>query len=103
LQDVEICQPLAVAGSEYVAPELGEHLRVNSLFIRSNVRQAVNEGRADFTPVQPSEIPLLFKRKILPLDVALVHLSPPDEHGYCITCNLFYNNNGFKTRFIIRK
>ena len=83
LENVEICQALTVAGSEYVTPELQGHLRVNSLFISGNVRGAINEGRADFTPVLLSELPLLFKRGILPLDVALVHLSPPDEHGYC--------------------
>lgn len=83
LKDVEINQSLTVAGSEYVAPELAGHLRVNSLFISTNVRKAIHEGRADFTPVLLSELPLLFKKKILPLDVALVHLSPPDQHGYC--------------------
>lgn len=83
LENVEICQALTVAGSEYVAPEMQGHLRVNSLFISANVRQAIWEGRADFTPVLLSEFPLLFKRRILPLDVALVHLSPPDEEGYC--------------------
>ena len=83
LKDVELCQPLTVAGSEYLEPELEGHLRVNSLFISSNVRKAINEGRADFTPVLLSELPLLFKRKILPLDVALVHLSPPDQNGFC--------------------
>jgi len=83
VEDVEIYQALAIAGSEYVAPEMAGHLRVNSLFISSNVRKAIHEGRADFTPVFLSELPLLFKRKIIPLDVALVHLSPPDKHGYC--------------------
>ena len=83
LRDVELCQPLTVCGCEYLEPELEGHLRVNSLFISSNVRQAVNEGRADYTPVLLSELPLLFKRKILPLDVALVHLSPPDQDGFC--------------------
>jgi len=83
LQNVEICQPLTVAGSEYVAPEMEGHLRVNSMFISGNVRSAINEGRADFTPVLLSEFPLLFKNKILPVDVALVHLSPPDCRGYC--------------------
>jgi acetyl-CoA hydrolase len=53
------------------------------MFIGANVRQAVQEGRADFTPVHLSEFTLLFKRGFLPLDVALVHLSPPDEHGFC--------------------
>jgi acetyl-CoA hydrolase len=59
------------------------HLRVNTMFISANVRKAVQEGRADFTPVLLSEFPLLFKNKVLPLDVALVHVSPPDEHGFC--------------------
>jgi len=59
------------------------HIRVNSLFIGPNVRQAVQEGRADFTPVLLSEFPLLFGAGILPVDVAFVHLSPPDEHGFC--------------------
>jgi acetyl-CoA hydrolase len=57
-------------------------LRVNSMFISENVRAAVNEGRADFTPIFLSEIPGLFRDQ-MPIDVALVHLSPPDEHGYC--------------------
>jgi acetyl-CoA hydrolase len=83
LKDVEICQSLTVAGSEYVHPDMDGHLRVNTLFISSNVRQAVNSGRADFTPVLLSELPLLFTRGILPIDVAFVHLSLPDEEGYC--------------------
>ncbi len=83
LQDVEICQALTVAGGEYVALEMEGHLRVNSLFISANVRKAIQEGRADYTPVLLSELPLLFKRGILPVDVAFVHLSPPDKHGYC--------------------
>ncbi len=83
LQDVEICQALTVTGSEYVAPEMEGHLRVNSLFISGNVRKAIHEGRADFTPVLLSEFPLLFSRGVLPVDVAFVHLSPPDRHGYC--------------------
>jgi acetyl-CoA hydrolase len=53
------------------------------MFISANIRKAVQEGRADFTPVLLSEFPLLFKNKHIPLDVALVHLSPPDEHGFC--------------------
>jgi len=57
--------------------------RSNSLFIGSNVRGSVNEGRADFTPIFLSEVPLLFRRKILNLDVALIQVSPPDNHGFC--------------------
>ncbi len=59
------------------------HLRVNTMFISANTRKAVQEGRADFTPVLLSEYTLLFKKGYLPLDVALVHVSPPDEHGFC--------------------
>lgn len=83
LENVEICQALAITGSEYVAPEMAGHLRVNSLFISPNVRKAINEGRADFTPVLLSEFPLLFKRGVLPLDAAFIHISPPDSRGYC--------------------
>ncbi len=83
LENVEICHPLAICPSDYVAPEMAGHLRVNSMFISANVRKAVNEGRADFTPVMLSEFPLLFKNGHLPLDVALIHVSPPDEQGFC--------------------
>ena len=83
LQNVELCQALTVAGSEYVRPEMEGHLRVNSFFVSHNVRKAIHEGKADFTPVLLSEFPLLFQKGILSLDVALVHISPPDEDGYC--------------------
>ncbi len=83
LKDVEICQALSVGPADYVNPAMEGHLRVNTLFISDNVRKAVQEGRADFTPVLLSEFPLLFKNGVLPVDVALVHVSPPDEHGFC--------------------
>lgn len=57
--------------------------RLNSLFVSANVRDMVNDGRGDYIPVFLSEIPNLFRRNILPLDVALVQVSPPDKHGYC--------------------
>jgi 4-hydroxybutyrate CoA-transferase len=82
LKDVEICQALSVGPADYVSPEMEGHMRVNTMFISPNIRKAVQEGRADFTPVLLSEFPLLFKNKHLPVDVALVHLSPPDEHGF---------------------
>jgi acetyl-CoA hydrolase len=82
LKDVEICQALSVGPADYVSPEMEGHMRVNTMFISANIRKAVQEGRADFTPVLLSEFPLLFKNKHLPVDVALVHLSPPDEHGF---------------------
>ena len=83
LMDVEICQALTVGSADYVGPEMEGHLRVNSMFISANIRKAVQEGRADFTPVLLSEFPLLFKRGVLPLDVAVIHVSTPDEHGFC--------------------
>jgi 4-hydroxybutyrate CoA-transferase len=83
LSDVEICQALSVGPADYVKPELAGHIRVNSLFISANVRKAIWEGRADFTPVLLSEFTLLFKNKVLPVDVAMIHVSPPDEHGFC--------------------
>src|SRR3989304_7696696 len=75
LQDVEICQALTIGPADYVKPELEGHLRVNTMFISANVRKAVQEGHADFTPGLLSEYPLLFKKGILPLDVALIHVS----------------------------
>ena len=83
LKNVEICQALTIGPAEYVQPDMEGHLRVNTLFISHNVRKAVQEGRADFTPVLLSEFPLLFKHGVLPLDVAMIHVSPPDEHGFC--------------------
>lgn len=83
LEDVEIVQALTVGPADYVKPEIEGHLRVNTIFISPNTRKAVQAGRADFTPVLLSEFPLLFKDGHLPLDAAFVHLSPPDEHGFC--------------------
>lgn len=83
LNDVEIVQALSVGPADYVNPEMEGHLRVNTMFTSANVRKAVQEGRADFTPVLLSEFTLLFKNSHLPLDVALVHLSPPDNYGFC--------------------
>lgn len=64
-------------------PEYYDSFKINSLFVSASVRKAVNEGRADFIPVFLSDIPDLFKRKFLELDVAIVQVSPPDVHGYC--------------------
>ncbi|HET9910211.1 MAG TPA: acetyl-CoA hydrolase/transferase C-terminal domain-containing protein [Anaerolineales bacterium] len=83
LQDVEIIQVLSIGGADYVSPDMAGHLRINTLFISDNVREAVNDGRADFTPAHLSEIPRLFSSGVLPIDVALIQVSPPDEHGYC--------------------
>lgn len=83
LQNVEVVQALSVGPADYVNPDMAGHLRVNTMFVSSNIREAVQAGRADFTPVLLSEFTLLFKNNYLPLDVALVHLSPPDNYGFC--------------------
>jgi 4-hydroxybutyrate CoA-transferase len=83
LEDVEVIHLLTVGKAAYSVPEMEGHFRHNAVFIGANVRKAVNEGRADFTPIFLSEIPGLFYRGILPIDVALIHVSPPDEHGFC--------------------
>lgn len=83
LHDVEITHILTFADAPYAQPEYQDKFRVNALFIGSNVRKAVQQGRADFTPVFLSEIPGLFRNGILPIDVALISVTPPDEHGFC--------------------
>lgn len=83
VQGVEITHILTFAAAPYVEPQYAGALRVNALFIGSNVRQAVQDGRADFTPVFLSEIPRLFRVGALPIDVVLMSVSPPDEHGFC--------------------
>jgi len=83
LHDVEIVS-ITVYGDVYVdKPEFEGHFHINSLFVSESIRKAVNEGRADYVPVFLSEIPELFNQKILPVDVAIVHVSVPDQHGYC--------------------
>ena len=83
LSDVELTHILTFAEAPYAAPQYQKSFRVNALFIGHNVRTAVREGRADFTPIFLSEIPSLFRNGLLPLDVVLISLSPPDEHGFC--------------------
>ncbi len=83
VRDVEIVHVLHFGDAPYVKPEYAQSFRHNALFIGPNVRQAINEGRADFTPIFLSEIPGLFRNGRLPLDVAFIQVSPPDEHGFC--------------------
>ena len=81
LHDVEICHMMTLGPLAYARPELAGHLRHNGLFLGENVRAAVAEGRADYTPVSLGEIERLFADE-LRVDVALVQTSPPDEHGF---------------------
>lgn len=83
LHDVKVHHILTVGESGYVTEEMQGHFRHNALFIGHNVRDAVNQGLADFTPIYLHEIASLFYKKIIPVDVALIHVSQPDEHGFC--------------------
>ena len=82
-RNVEVCHLHVEGDAPYANPELKESFHVNSFFIGSNVRHTLTAGNGSYTPVFLSELPLLFKRNILPLDVALIHVSVPDKHGYC--------------------
>ena len=83
LSDVEIVHLLTLGNADYVQPDMEGHFRHLAFFVGTNVREAVNLGRADYMPVFLSEIPRLFSSGALPLDVSLIQVSPPDEHGFC--------------------
>lgn len=83
LKDVELVSISVYGDLQVDKPAYAGIFHINSFFVSASIRQAVNEGRADYVPVFLSEIPELFKQQILPLDVALVQVSPPDTHGYC--------------------
>ena len=83
LQGVELSHILTLGSADYVRPEYAASFRHRALFAGANVRAAINEGRADFVPVHLHQIPRLIYEGTLPIDVALVHISPPDEHGFC--------------------
>ena len=82
LQDVEILHMATMGVAPYAAPEHAGHFRHSALFISGNVRQAVQEGRADYTPIFLSEIEGLFLSGAMPIDVCLLQCTPPDEYGY---------------------
>lgn len=83
LFDVEVIHILTFGPAPYVDPGCEKHFRHNALFAGSNVRSAINEGRADWMPIFLGEVPRLWLRGNLPLDVSLIHCTPPDEHGFC--------------------
>ncbi len=83
LDNVELVQVLSIGMREYITADIADHIRVNNLFISDHMRKAVNAGTSDFTPIFLSEIPSLFRDGFLPIDIAVIHVSPPDEHGYC--------------------
>jgi acyl-CoA hydrolase len=83
VHDVEIVHMMTMGCAPYVAPEMAGHFRHNAVFIGANVRDAINDGRADYTPIYLSEIEGLFESGAMPIDVALIEVSPPDAHGFC--------------------
>ena len=83
LRNVEICQLHTEGDAPYANPELRDSFHVNSFFVGKNIRHTLKAGNGSYTPVFLSELPLLFKRNIVDLQVALIHVSVPDKHGYC--------------------
>ena len=83
LRNVEVCHLHTEGKAPYADIKLKDSFHVNSLFIGSNVRHTLKAGNGSYTPIFLSEVPLLFKRKVLQVDVALIHVSSPDRHGYC--------------------
>jgi acyl-CoA hydrolase len=83
LRNVEICQLHTEGEAPYANPDLAKSFHVNSFFIGKNVRHTLRAGNGSYTPVFLSEVPLLFKKNIIDLQIALIHVSVPDKHGYC--------------------
>ena len=83
LRNVEICHLHTEGPAPYANPDLAESFHVNSFFIAKNVRHTLTAGNGSYTPVFLNELPRLFRKKVVPLDVVFIHVSPPDNHGYC--------------------
>lgn len=83
LRDVELVFITVLGDIEVQKPQYQSSFHINCMFVSAPIREAVNDGRADYIPVFLSDIPDLFNKKILTIDVALVQVSPPDAHGYC--------------------
>lgn len=83
LRDVEVTHLHIEGDAPYADPKYRESFHVNSLFIGANVRHTIKAGNGSYTPVFLSEIPYLFRKRVLPINVALMQVSPPDKHGFC--------------------
>jgi len=83
LTDTEVIQVLTLGVAPYTDPKYAPAFRANAFFIGNSVRAAVNDARADYTPVFLSQVPDLFKSRRIPIDAALIMVSPPDQHGFC--------------------
>lgn len=83
LKNIDVCHMHTEGAAQYCNPENSSIFRSRSFFMGGNVRKAVAEGRGDAIPIFLHEIPLLFHKKIIQPDVALIQVSPPDDHGFC--------------------
>ncbi|WP_276133141.1 acetyl-CoA hydrolase/transferase family protein [Polluticoccus soli] len=83
VSDVELVAISTQGTINWNTPDIRDSFRLNSLFVSANVREWVNKGNGEYIPVFLSEIPRMFEGSVLPIDVAIIHVSPPDKHGYC--------------------
>jgi len=83
LMDTEIVHTLTLGVSPYTSPKFADVFRHNAFFISEDARKAVREGRADYTPIFLSDVPKIIKSGLMPIDIALIQVSPPDDHGFC--------------------
>ena len=83
LRDVKIYHLHTEGDAPYSKPEYAGSFKTNALFIGANVRAGFASGQVDYIPNFLSEVPALFRKKIIPIDVALIQVSPPDKHGFC--------------------
>jgi acyl-CoA hydrolase len=83
LENVQLNHVLLIGEDPIKDPRFEGHFRHNSLFVGPADRSAINDGKADYVPVFLHHIPRLFRERIIPLDAAIIHVSPPDEHGFC--------------------
>ncbi len=83
INNVELISITTLGDLDFDRPEFRKSFFFNSLFVSANTRNVVNSKDGDYIPIFLSQIPQLFQKKILPIDVAIIHVSPPDEHGFC--------------------
>lgn len=83
LREVQLIAISTLGELPITNPQFSDSFYFNSLFVSANIREAINSGRGDYIPIFLSEISRLFEKKLLPIDVALLHVSPPDKHGFC--------------------
>lgn len=101
-ENVEIVHMVALGKCEYTKPEMSKHFKHNALFVGGSTRESVKECISDYTPTFFYQVPKLFKKGYLPIDVALVEVSKPDEHGFCsfgVSCD--YTKTGAECAKIV--